>query len=57
MSYQFKKSSILYELEQAIKKKVAEKPKPREQAQKNLQTSLDKRKPQQSSTLQQRQSV
>ncbi len=52
MSYQYKKSSILYELEQAIKKKVAEKPKPREISQKNVQNSLDKRK-----VLNQRQSV
>ncbi len=44
--HQYKKSSILYELEQAIKKKVAEKPKPREQVQKNIQSSLDKRKSQ-----------
>ena len=44
--HQYKKSSILYELEQAIKKKVAEKPKLREQMQKNIQNSLDKRKSQ-----------
>lgn len=53
MSYQYKKSSILYELEQAIKKKVAEKPKSRELTQKNVQSSLDKRK----TTLNQRQSA
>jgi hypothetical protein len=40
MSYQYKKSSILYELEQAIKKKVADKPKTKEQTQKNIQSSL-----------------
>jgi hypothetical protein len=52
MSYQYKKSSILYELEQAIKKKVAEKPKTREVSQKNVQGSIEKRK-----VLNQRQSV
>lgn len=49
MSYQYKKSSILYELEQAIKRKVVEKPKPKEQCQRNLQASLDKKKNQRQS--------
>lgn len=40
MSYQYKKSSILYELEQAIKKKVAEKPKAKDQCQRNVQNSV-----------------
>lgn len=46
MSYQYKKSSILYELEQAIKKKVADKPKTKEQTQKNIQSSLERRRSQ-----------
>lgn len=49
MSYQYKKSSILYELEQAIKRKVVEKPKQKEQYQKNLQASVDRKKNQRQS--------
>ena len=49
MSYQYKKSSILYELEQAIKKKVVEKPKTKESLQKNLQASVERKKNQRQS--------
>ena len=44
MSYQYKKSTILYELEQAIKKKVIEKSKHKEPQGKVLQSSIDKKK-------------
>ena len=49
MSYQYKKSNILYELEQAIKRKVVDKSKAKEHCQKNIQSSLDKRKNQRQS--------
>ena len=44
MSYQYKKSTILYELEQAIKKKVIEKSKHKEPSGKVLQSSIEKKK-------------
>ena len=49
MSYQYKKSTILYELEQAIKRKVIEKPKSKYYCQKNMQPSFEKRKNQRES--------
>ena len=49
MSYQYKKSSILYELEQAIKRKVVDKPRQKESCQKNLQASIDRKKNQRQS--------
>lgn len=49
MSYQYKKSTILYELEQAIKRKVIEKSKHRDPSTKVLQSSIDRKKNQRQS--------
>ena len=49
MSYQYKKSTILYELEQAIKKKVIEKSKHKDPSGKVLQSSIDRKKNQRQS--------
>ena len=49
MSYQYKKSTILFELEQAIKRKVIEKSKHRDPSTKVLQSSIDRKKNQRQS--------
>ena len=44
MSYQYKKSTILFELEQAIKRKVIEKSKHKDANNKILQSSIERKK-------------